>query len=194
MASGASTIHVYLRAPIMSKFSGGRGGWGVGGGGMPQTPPPIWYPVPDQTNRAKVIIGASPNCRFINNTPPAFCTCNYGWMENSNLVGCGLDSYEKPSILMFSEWLARSVSAAISWHTYSSAWSCAWGSKYAPPPLHSFRAKWGSLLGLSRDRMASMATFRMPSKVSFWFATVNQAPSPALRILNMVSYIHEEPW
>ena len=57
-----------------------------------------------------------------------------------------------------------------------------------------FRAKRGPLLGLGRDRMASMAIFRVPSKISFLLATVNQAPSPALRILNMVSYIHEEPW
>ena len=40
--------------------------------------------------------------------------------------------------------------------------------------------------------MASMATFRMPSKISFLLAKVNQAPSPALRISNMVSYIYEE--
>ena len=57
-----------------------------------------------------------------------------------------------------------------------------------------FRAKRGPLLGLGRDRMASMATFRVPSKISFLLAKMNQAPSPALRISNMVSYIYEEPW
>ena len=60
--------------------------------------------------------------------------------------------------------------------------------------LNFFRVKRGPLFGLGRDRMASMATFRVPSKISFLLATVNQAPSPALRISNMVSYIHEEPW
>ena len=57
-----------------------------------------------------------------------------------------------------------------------------------------FWAKRGPLLGLGRDRMALMATFRVPSKISFLLAMVNQAPLPALMISNMVSYIHEEPW
>ena len=58
-----------------------------------------------------------------------------------------------------------------------------------------FRAKRGPLLALTRPRSYGfIATFRVPSKISFLLATVNQAPSPVLRISNMVSYIHEEPW
>jgi hypothetical protein len=48
--------------------------------------------------------------------------------------------------------------------------------------IKQFRAKRGPLLGLSRDRTASMATFHVPSKILFLLATVNQAPSPALRM------------
>ena len=49
------------------------------------------------------------------------------------------------------------------------------------------------LLGLCRDRMASVAISCVPSKRSFLLSTVNRAPSPTLRASNMVSYFHEEP-
>ena len=54
-------------------------------------------------------------------------------------------------------------------------------------------AGWAPAVEIVLSRQ-TMATFRVPSKISFLLATVNQAPSPALRMSNMVSHIHEEPW
>ena len=48
------------------------------------------------------------------------------------------------------------------------------------------------IFGLGQDNMASVATLYVPSKRSFLLATVNQAPSLALRRSNMVSYLHGE--
>ena len=44
---------------------------------------------------------------------------------------------------------------------------------------------------VTRDHMASVATFCVPSKRLFLLVTVNQAPSLALRMSNMVSF-HKE--
>ena len=49
-----------------------------------------------------------------------------------------------------------------------------------------------SLCRVNQDRMTSMATFRVHSKTMFLLLTMNQAPSLALRISNMVNRFHKK--
>ena len=57
---------------------------------------------------------------------------------------------------------------------------------------HIFPSEARSVLVFGRDRMASMAISCVPSKRSFFPARVNEVPSPALGMSNMVSYLHEQ--